>query len=362
MASISVLQNAWSTLSEMDVGTLRAQVQKPFPVAILGRDQARRQWLADALRTDPFSKGLTPLGRDVSLLKLPLDRAGRSLAARAKLALIAVAAGREDLTLEEETIADLLTQNPHLPIIVVQVRPDAGQELYAPMLNVWRGAVEVVVDPYEDAPFDAELAPQLHTLLPDDDISLGYRFPALRPWLVRRLVQQTSMANATYAATTGLAEIVPVLLLPGNVADFFVLTKNQSIMAYKIALLMGNDVGVQETAGELAGVFGSGFLWRESARRLVGLVPGWGLLPKVAVAYAGTYIVGEAAYYWYAWHERMSADQLRNVYRKALDDGRQKAAELVSGLKQRQNRRKMRRAGNKKRLALPGFRRKERSR
>ncbi len=357
MASVTSLSTAWSILTELDTRPLRELVQAPFPVAILSREQADRQWLADALRTDPFTGQLTPLSPQVTLHQLPLGKNDAQWVAQARLVFIPVATGRNDLTQEERAIARLLHLNAHLPIVVVHIRPGAGKEFYTPMLNVWMGAREIVVDPEEEEPFSAEFVSVLKTLAPEQEIQLGFHFPAFRPPLAKQIVRQTSMTNATYAATTSLAELAPVLLIPGNVADFVVLTKNQGLMAYKIALLMGNDIGMQEMIGELAGVLGGGFLWRETARRLVGFIPGWGIIPKVAVAYAGTYIIGEATYYGYAYHKQLSTEQMRAMYARAMDEGKQKAVEIIAAMKQKRAGRKER--APRKRPALPKFRRKK---
>ncbi len=335
MALITSLQSAWSILTELDVSDLQESLRQPFPVTILGKDPAARQWLADALHAYPFGDAQAPLGPHTSLFPLPLGGDQRLAAARARLVFIAIPAGQEDLTLEQETIRDLLGLNPRLPIVVVQIRPGAAQEMVAPMLAHWPGATELILDPEEDQPFDAEFVPALKRLAPDQEVLLGYHFPGLRPALARQLVRQTSLANAGYAAATGVAEIVPIFLIPGNVADFVVLTKNQALMAYKIALLMGNDIAVQEMIGELAGVLGGGYLLREAARRLVGIIPGWGLIPKVAIAYAGTYIIGEATYYWYAYHEKLTPDQMKAIYARALAEGKEKAAGLVRNVRRR---------------------------
>ncbi len=330
MASVSSLQSAWSILTELDVRDLQESIRQPFPVAVIGRDAAARTWLANALYTDPFSHRMLPVGPYTVIFPLPLSGDQRLAAARSRLVFVAIPAGQENLDLERETIQDLLGLNPQLAIIVVQIRPGAAQEMVAPMLAHWPGATEIILDPEEDQPFDAEFVPALKRLAPDSEVLLGYHFPGLRPALARQLVRQTSLANAGYAAATGVAEIVPIFLIPGNVADFVVLTKNQALMAYKIALLMGNDIAVQEMIGELAGVLGGGYLLREAARRLVGIIPGWGLIPKVAIAYAGTYLIGEAVTYWYAYHEKLTAAQMKVIYARALAEGREKAAGILA--------------------------------
>ena len=329
MASVTSLQSAWSILTELDVSELRESLRAPFPVVILGRDADARQRLSDALHTDPFDHTLLPPGPHTSIFPLPLTSEQRLISARSRLAFIAIPAGQADLALERETIRDLLGLNPRLPIVVVQIRPGAAQERYTPLLGHWFGATEIVLDPEERTPFDAELIPLLKRLAPDQDVLLGYHFPGLRPALAKQLIRQTSLANAGYAAATGVAELIPLFLIPGNVADFVILTKNQALMAYKLALLMGNDIGVQEMIGELAGVLGGGFLFRETARRLVGFIPGWGLVPKVAVAYAGTYLIGEAAYIWYAYHEKLTPAQMRAMYARGMAEGKAKAAGVI---------------------------------
>ncbi|RUA16547.1 MAG: hypothetical protein DSY55_03840, partial [Clostridia bacterium] len=333
MAPITSMKNAWSLLTELDTRSLREQVQTPFPIVILGRDPQARQWLTDALRTDPATQKRLPLSSQIAVHPLAEDRHIRASAARARLVIIVIAPQQSDVVQEQKQISSLLALNPRLPVVVTQLRPGASQAVFTPMMAAWRGAAEVIVDPLETSPFDAELLPLLNTLLPEQELTLGYHLPALRPDLARQIIRETSFANASYATTTGLAELFPALLVPGNMADFFVLTKNQALMAYKIALLTGHDIGLQAMTAELTGVLGGGFLWRETARRLVGFLPVWGLVPKVAVAYAGTAIIGEAAYHWYAHGEPMSQEQIASLYAKALSEGKQKAHWLVQRLK-----------------------------
>jgi uncharacterized protein (DUF697 family) len=87
--------------------------------------------------------------------------------------------------------------------------------------------------------------------------------------------------------------MVPVLNIPLNAADMLVLSKNQALLVYKLALAFGAPADFQAQMKEVLPVIGSGFLWRQVARQLVGLIPGFGIVPKVAVAYAGTYATGK---------------------------------------------------------------------
>jgi hypothetical protein len=86
----------------------------------------------------------------------------------------------------------------------------------------------------------------------------------------------------------------------------------------------------QAHVAELGSVVGASFLWRQIARQLVGLIPVWGIVPKVAVAYAGTYAVGEAILYWYQTGHKMSGRGMRELYADALARGKQIAQEIVT--------------------------------
>jgi uncharacterized protein (DUF697 family) len=146
----------------------------------------------------------------------------------------------------------------------------------------------------------------------------------------RKLVSDTSVANASYALTTGLGQLVPVLDIPFTVADVVILTKNQALMVYKLGLALGLPTRWQAHVAELGSVVGAGFLWRQIARQLVGLIPVWGIVPKVAVAYAGTYAVGEAILYWYQTGRKMSGRGMRELYADALARGKRIAQEIVA--------------------------------
>ena len=101
------------------------------------------------------------------------------------------------------------------------------------------------------------------------------------------------------------------------------------MLAYKVALAAGRTGSAQNLMTELVGVLGGGLLFRQVARGLVGLVPVWGIVPKVAVAYAGTQLIGTAAALWATEGREVSPDELRALYADALRRGREVAARLV---------------------------------
>jgi uncharacterized protein (DUF697 family) len=134
-------------------------------------------------------------------------------------------------------------------------------------------------------------------------LALGRSLPDLRPVAATSLVEQTSRANAEFAALSGVAGLLPLL---GNVlaigADFLVLTKNQLLLIFKLAAVYGRDLEERrQLYVEMVPVVGAALLWRTIARELAALLPGWlGIAPRVAIAYSGTYVVGRAAHHYYA--------------------------------------------------------------
>ena len=109
------------------------------------------------------------------------------------------------------------------------------------------------------------------------------------------------------------------------------LSKNQLMMSYRIALAAGKTGQPRELIGEIVGVLGGGLLFRQLARQLVGLVPVIGILPKVAVAYGGTWAIGRAVVLWATEGRLLTAAGLRQLSREGLARGRNLARSLRRG-------------------------------
>ncbi|MFM8319355.1 MAG: hypothetical protein ACKOC5_00450 [Chloroflexota bacterium] len=174
-----------------------------------------------------------------------------------------------------------------------------------------------------------KFAPAVIELLPDHLLGLGRAFPLFRVPLARSLIADTSFSNAAYAFSTGLAETFAIADAPIVVADSLLLAKNQLFLVYKLGLAFGYSTRWQDYVAEFGGVLGSGFLLRQIARTLVGLIPVVGLLPKTGVAYAGTYAVGSAVLQWYLTGRHVSRQQMREFYLTALGQGRRVARLFV---------------------------------
>ncbi len=164
-----------------------------------------------------------------------------------------------------------------------------------------------------------------------DDLALARNLPAFRDGVTRALIDDVAFSNAAYSLGTGVFETNPISGIPLSVADMIILTKNQALLAYKIALAMGQASDFRTIMPQLAAVVGGGFLFRQAARGLIGLAPaGLGILPKIGVAYAGTYVTGEAVRRWCASGERLTPDVIKGIYSAALERGRELARGLIA--------------------------------
>jgi len=113
-----------------------------------------------------------------------------------------------------------------------------------------------------------------------------------------QIVHRVSRENALFALVTALPNVLPSFIdLPWAVGEFATdtafLTMNQIRMALLLAAAYDNPVGYMEQKIEIGVIAAGAFGWRAIARELVGKIPlGGGLIPKAAVAFAGTYVVG----------------------------------------------------------------------
>jgi len=79
---------------------------------------------------------------------------------------------------------------------------------------------------------------------------------------------------------------------------------------------------------EITPVIGGAVMWRQIAGALIGLVPGYGIVPKTAVAFGGTYVVGLAATRWYETGLLTEAERKR-ISAEATTKAREVATTMV---------------------------------
>jgi uncharacterized protein (DUF697 family) len=316
--------NIWQIMREVDLRPIRAQAERVTQIAVVGGDLTARTALVEALcknrsrssfAGDPGLAALCPAA-------LSLSEARRGL--EADLVVLLLGSLPEDQASEGELFEEWRNSGKAVVVIYRALEPSHG-------LHNFRGpGVRVIGGSTADLGFmERQFVPTVLSLMPENILSLARHYPLFRIPVAQQLISETSTANASYSLGTGLAEIVPLLDLPFNLADMIILTKAQAVMAYKLGLALGLSGKWQDHMAAFGGTIGSGFLWRQVARQLVGLIPVWGILPKVAVAYAGTYVLGQAILHWYITGRQATPEMMRQMYRDAFNQGKALARSLV---------------------------------
>jgi uncharacterized protein (DUF697 family) len=135
--------------------------------------------------------------------------------------------------------------------------------------------------------------------------------------------------------------VIPsVIDLPWAVGEFATdtafLTMNQIRMALLMAALHGQTVGYGEQKAQIAAIAAGAFGWRALARELVGKIPlGGGLIPKAAVAFAGTYVVGLGLEKVNQTGSGLSKLEKKDAYAAAFAKGKEVITELAPAVAKR---------------------------
>jgi len=172
-------------------------------------------------------------------------------------------------------------------------------------------------------------------------LPLARYFEAFRGPVINKAIHSISRENALFSIATALPNIAPSLAtLPWAVAEFgsgtAFLTVNQIRMLFLIGAASDRPVGYREQRSEIASVIAGAFGWRALARELAGKIPfGGGIVPKAAVAFAGTYVVGRSAERLYRIGYAYTRKERRLAYEEAFDRGKQVAASLLKNLLRR---------------------------
>jgi uncharacterized protein (DUF697 family) len=318
------IANVWKNVREVDLRPIREDALRDVNIAIVGLEGSRRHELADHLRSDPQ--------RSDTRTQTPIRIA--NLEAKEELAsadlLILIVDGDEEAMPRQRAWAHEWSAAGK-DVLVFFDLPEAVDKPEKQELALLWDAARLVAGPLDDTVFLlSTFAPAVMDLLPDHHLTLARHYPLLRGPVAQKLINETCMSNAAYSLSTGLAEVVPILDIPLNIADIVVLTKAQAFLVYRLGLALGFSTQWQDYVTEFGSVIGGGFLWRQLARSLVGLIPVWGIAPKVAVAYAGTYVVGHVVLRWYLTGRHVTRKQIQGLYRQAFGQGKTIAQELLA--------------------------------
>lgn len=162
-------------------------------------------------------------------------------------------------------------------------------------------------------------------------LALARMFPPFRRRVTAQVIATISKENALIAVASALPNVAPGLhLLPWALteatSDTALLTVNQIRMLFLLAAASDREVGYRAQRAEIASVIAGAFGWRALARELAGKIPfGAGLVPKAAIAYAGTWVVGNSAERYY----RIGYGYTRQERREALQQAYERGLALV---------------------------------
>jgi len=168
----------------------------------------------------------------------------------------------------------------------------------------------------------------------DFGLPLARQFPIFRKPVIDRVVQAVARENALFSIATALPNVAPTLFeLPWTFGEFasdtVFLTGNQIRMAFVIAAACGAEVGFAHQKSAVLSIIGGAFGWRALARELAGKIPlGGGLIPKGAIAYAGTVAVGKGLEFFYRTKRKPNRSERAEIYDSALTQGKEAAATL----------------------------------
>jgi len=187
------------------------------------------------------------------------------------------------------------------------------------------------LDPAEPGDTLAEIARHRQ----DVALALARRHPVFRRAVVDRAIHAVARENALFAIASALPDVVPSLIeLPWALgewaSDTAFLTANQLRMAFFIAAASGKPVGFGQQKLEILSIGASAFGWRALARELVGKIPfGGGLIPKGAIAYAGTYLVGKGLERLHRGDGPLGRRQRKELYRQGIEHGKAVAGSVL---------------------------------
>jgi uncharacterized protein (DUF697 family) len=166
------------------------------------------------------------------------------------------------------------------------------------------------------------------------ELALARAFPVFRQAVAHRIITRVARENAMLALVTALPNVIPSFIeLPWVVGEFATdtafLTMNQIRMALMMAAVYDRPIGYREQKTSIAAIAAGAFGWRAVARELVGKIPlGGGLIPKAAIAYAGTWVVGTGLDRLYRTGVGLSRTEKREAWANAITKGKEVAAEL----------------------------------
>src|SRR5579884_3559884 len=174
----------------------------------------------------------------------------------------------------------------------------------------------------------------------DLELRLARLLCPFRQPVTERIIKRISRENAMFSVATALPDIIPLFSIPRAVGEFAsdtaFLTANQIRLAFLLAAASNRPVGYREQRNEIGSIIAGAFGWRAMARELAGHIPlGGGLIPKAAIAYAGTRVVGLSLERLYRIGYGLTTSERKAAYEHALARGKKVAAGIMEAVRNR---------------------------
>jgi uncharacterized protein (DUF697 family) len=323
----------WDALREINPNELRTEIEQSVTVGFFGRSGSGRRSLSRALLGVDSAE---LAGRGISINEV--DGAAVTAAGKLDVAFLVIDATEPDWAPERRIAAQLGTLGSPFFIVLTHAdqlpSPSQGAPALRSQFPGHPPELMAVVDARNADETRARLLGRLLQTVPNSRLALAHRFPALRRPISEDLIREASRVNAQFALMSSLPALVPVLgMFLGGMADILVLTKNQAMLVFKLAAIHGRDISDRVAIlKEIMPVIGSAFLWRTAARTAIGLAPApISALPKAAVAFLGTYTVGQAARYYYERGDAPPPEMLKEFQ----DEAKRRYATINEALKRR---------------------------
>lgn len=321
----------WRSLSELDADVPQTEAEKDFQIALIGAPACGKTSLARALAAMPPGESMAPdLEEYLPEYRLPLSVEDVTDLDSATLLILLLDATKGDYA-QEVAAADYLSYlgKPMLvcynkmDLLPVETRLIRGQAR-------WRGAEIMPLSATQPDAVQELLLPAVLEVLPQYALSLARRLSLFRRMVADRLIEHTALVNATYVSASGLASARPLLRVPFNAEEVGVLNANQAAMACQLGLACGLPLDWHHRVTALSVAVAPGRVWRQLARRVLGVVPLWGLDSKVGVAYGATIVMGKAIEAWCDTGEALSSKILREMCRDTAVRSRAVSRDLVA--------------------------------
>jgi uncharacterized protein (DUF697 family) len=170
-------------------------------------------------------------------------------------------------------------------------------------------------------------------------LTLGRNFPGIRPDVLDYVIRNTACVNAEVAIVSGALFNIPSIgpIYPGVAfGDTVILTKNQVMMAFRLAGACGHAVDIVHRKTEVISIIGGGLGWRTLARAAAGAIPVLGIPLKGAFAFAGTFAVGKSLAHFLDTGRRLEPKTEQRIYADAVESGKVFASDTLRRLTRRQ--------------------------